>query len=445
MGSAVFRRHRDTSPTANESALKVAPVDVDLEIRRRIQDRGRITFAEFMELSLFWPDGGYYSTPDNIGHRGDFYTAPSAHPAFGALLCLQLLQMWRLLDCPSTFWVVEIGAGNGILCHDVVEYSSYLPEEFGESLRYLCLDRLAEPGAEDELLEGARRKADRFAAQEIPLRKIKGCVLSNELLDCFPVHRVTVVDGELKEVYLALEHGNLVEMLDSPSTTQLEEHLDFLGITLPEGFNAEINLAMEPWLRSVSSAMETGFLITVDYGHLAKDLYSRQLSRGTLTGFYKHTQIDNPYTRIGKQDITAQVDFTSLIESGKDHGLVPVGFSTQREFFECLGIQRSMTGLLSMGLRQRELEANRLGMLEIIRPGGMGEFKVLVQGKGVGKPSLWGYESSAEFETIQVDLPVPLLKPHHTPLLEGRYPHLSFEWEGLWPTEDEGTSGTGAS
>ena len=425
--------------------MKAAPVDVDLEIRRRIQGRGKITFAEFMELALYWPDGGYYSTPDNIGARGDFYTAPSAHPAFGALLCLQLFQMWRLLDCPSTFWVVEIGAGNGILCQDVLEYSSYLPDDFRESLRYLCLDRIAERGAEDGLPAGARSTVDRFATQGVPLRGMKGCFLSNELMDCFPVHRVTVVDGLLKEVYLALEQGNLVETVDFPSTTQLEGHLDSLAISLPEGFNAEINLAMKPWLHGVSSALERGFLLTVDYGHLAKDLYSQLRSRGTLTCYYKHTQSDKLYTRIGRQDITAQVDFTSLIESGKDHGLEPLGFSTQRAFLQSLGIQRSITRLQSMGLRQRELEANRLGMLEILKPGGMGEFKVLVQSKGVGKPSLWGYESSAEVETMQVDLPVPLLRRHHTPLLEGRYPHLSFEWEGLWPTEEEGIHGTGAS
>ena len=102
-------------------------MDVESEIWRRIREQGRITFAEFMELALFWPNGGYYSNPDNIGPKGDFYTSPSAHPAFGALVCVQVFQMWQLLDCPPTFWLVEMGAGGGLLCHDLVEYSAYLP------------------------------------------------------------------------------------------------------------------------------------------------------------------------------------------------------------------------------------------------------------------------------------------------------------------------------
>ena len=104
----------------------------ELEIRRRIEERDRITFAEFMELALFWPDGGYYSSPDNIGPRGDFYTAPGAHPVFGALVCLQTFQMWQLIGRPESFWLVEMGAGTGLLCHDVASYSPYISRDFAE-------------------------------------------------------------------------------------------------------------------------------------------------------------------------------------------------------------------------------------------------------------------------------------------------------------------------
>ena len=100
--------------------------DVEQEIQRRIGERGRITFAEFMDLALFWPRGGYYNSQDKIGPKGDFYTAPTAHPTLGALLCLQMYQMWQLLGRPSTFWLVEMGAGNGLLCHDILEYSTHL-------------------------------------------------------------------------------------------------------------------------------------------------------------------------------------------------------------------------------------------------------------------------------------------------------------------------------
>ena len=406
---------------------------VELEIRRRIGERGRITFAEFMELALFWPKGGYYTVPDNVGPKGDFYTAPSAHPSFGALICVQALQMWRLLECPATFWLVEMGGGAGILCHDVVEYSAHLPQEFRDSLRYLCLDRVPSPGVEDQLPGAARSRVDRLAAQGVPLHGIEGCFLSNELVDSFPVHRVMVKEGVLKEIYLTLEDGKLVEVLDSASTSALEERLDSLNVSLPEGFSAEINLAMCPWLAEVSSALERGFHLTIDYGRPATELYSQRRRRGTLTCFYRHTQTDSPYLRIGSQDITAQVDFTSFIEEGRGCGLEPLGFSTQRQFLQNLGLPQFMRRLMATGLKQREIEANRLGMLDIVRPGGMGEFKVLAQGKGVGSPVLWGFGPSQELETQLEGLAVPSLTPRHMPLLEGRYPNQVPEWEELWP------------
>ncbi len=404
-------------------------VHVEQEIRRRIEERGRITFAEFMELALYWPVGGYYSRRDNVGAGGDYYTSPSAHPAFGALLCLQVFQMWRLLDCPSPFWLVEMGAGDGLLCHDLISYSVHLPPEFRDSLRYLCLDRHPSPGVEGQSAAGSRSLVARLASRGVPLRGITGCCLSNELLDSFPVHRVVVQDATLKEIYVAVQDGQLTEVLDSPSTPALQARLESLELSLPDGFSAEINLALVPWMEELSAALDRGFLLTVDYGHPARELYSRQRRRGTFTCFYRHTQTDDPYRHIGEQDMTSQVDFTSLINAGISNGLDPVGFSIQREFLRNLGLFQFLDRLRNQGLKQREVEANRMAMLDIVRPAGMGDFKVLVQGKGVGAGSLWGYEPSPELEDALRGLPVPLLTPNHISLLEGRYPHLAAEWE----------------
>ena len=406
--------------------------DVESEIVRRIRKHGRITFAEFMELALFWPKGGYYVNPDNVGAEGDFYTAPGAHPAFGALLCVQVFQMWQLLDRPSPFWLVEMGAGSGLLCHDILGYAAHISPEFANSLRYLCLDRYSPPGVESRLTGEAGKRVERLAAQSIPLRGVDtGCFISNELVDSLPVHRVTMDAGGLKEIFVTLKDGKLVEVLDSPSTPALGERLDSLGISLTEGFSTEINLAMESWMEDVSSALERGFLLTIDYGHPATELYSPSRRRGTLTCFYRHTQTDNPYLRIGRQDITTQVDFTTMVNLGKTHGLETLSLNTQKEFLHSLGLRRFMARLPASGLRQREVEANRLGMLDIVRPGGMGEFKVLVQGKGVKSPLLWGVEPTRELEEMLDRLPLPLLTPLHMPLLEGRYPHLAFEWEEM--------------
>ena len=83
-------------------------MSADSEVRRRIQERGKITFAEFMEVALYWPDGGYYTSQEPIGAHGDYYTSPVVHPVFGALLSVQLFQMWQELGAPSPFTVLEL-------------------------------------------------------------------------------------------------------------------------------------------------------------------------------------------------------------------------------------------------------------------------------------------------------------------------------------------------
>ena len=413
--------------------------DVQEELNSRIAEKGKITFAEFMALALFWPKGGYYIRTSDSGPVEDFYTAPAAHPTFGALLCLQVYQMWLLLGQPSPFWLVEMGAGSGLLCHDLVRYSRHLPSGFGESLRYVCLDRNSYWGAEEPFRTS--HNVQRLAAASVPLRDITGCFLSNELVDSFPLHRVVLHKGRLQEIYVTLQHGQLMEVVGQPSTPELEQRLADLGITLPEGFCTEINLAMRPWIWDVAQAIDRGFVLTIDYGHHAQELYSPARSRGTLTSFYRHIQTGDPYKRIGQQDITALVDFTSLMDMGERCGLETLGLADQRSFLLNLGTQQYLQRLVEEGLRQRELESNRMAMLDIVRPGGLGDFKVLVQGKGVGRSPLWGLERCTKAQDLTFQLPVPLLTQHHLSLLQARYPHLSYQWEELWPGQEGDVTG----
>ena len=72
-------------------------MSAEFEVRRRIDERGKITFAEFMDIALYWPDGGYYTGQEPVGAQGDFYTSPAVHPSFGALLGGPLFQIWQYL------------------------------------------------------------------------------------------------------------------------------------------------------------------------------------------------------------------------------------------------------------------------------------------------------------------------------------------------------------
>ena len=400
------------------------------EIRRRIRDGGPITFAEFMDVALFWPDGGYYTGRDPVGASGDYYTSPMAHPAFGALLAVQLFQMWRLLGCPQPFTVVEQGAGNGRLCGDITGYADRLPDGFRDALRYLCLDLRPVPHAIQPPGGGRNPSVTPVAATGLPLRGVTGCFLSNEFLDVFPVHRVALAEGKLREILVALSGDELVEVLDEPSTPALAARLEDLDIELAEGQTVEINLGLEGWAEHLAAALDRGFVLSIDYGHRAEELYSAERRpRGSLTTFYRHVQTDSPLARVGRQDMTAQVDFTSVVNSGRRVGLEPVGFAWQGEFLQNLGLQRFQQQLPTLGLSPTEVRANRAGMVDLGRPGGLGDFKVLALGKNVGKPRLWGFESRAEPTPPLPDLPVPLLTPQHLSLAAGWTPRAEQEFE----------------
>ena len=417
------------------------------ELAHRLHTEGRITFARFMELALYWPCGGYYRGPSPTGAEGDFYTAPGAHPAFGALLCLQLYQMWRLLESPNPFWVVEAGAGSGLLCRDVVRFAHSLPNDFHRSLQYLCLDPSLRPGLCRKTMTGAltptlcpvllvtlKREHTTPGNQRTAPRRSRWLHCLQRTAGCLPGSRGRkprrAAFGGVRNPPRRL---SFVEEMDEPSTPALRRRLDSLGIELAEGQRAEVNLAMASWLCDAAQALKKGYVVTIDYGREAAELYSHERFRGTLTTFYRHTQTDNPYVRVGRQDMTSQVDFTTLKRLGEGYGLTNLGYLTQGRFLSNLGLRRWIARLPALGLTQPQRDANRMGMLQLIRPGGMGDFKVLVQAKGrpgcsdVGPSTLSGVgRSGATTGPAAADGPPRSVAPGAVSLLRhGR--------NGLWP------------
>ena len=411
------------------------------EIRRRIADDGPITLAEFMEVALYWPLGGYYAADNTVGGNepiggagGDYYTSPLVHPTFGALLAVQLFQMWEIMERPARFTVVEQGAGNGLLSRDIVSFAAGLPAGFSDSLQYVCIDRRVSRG-----LGTGVTNAHRVASTGLPVRPFQGCVLSNEYLDAFPVHQVVIEQGALKEVYVALDvnNGELMARTGRPSTTALAERFESLGLSLQEGQTAEINLGLDVWAEEAAAALERGFVVTFDYGRQAQELYSpKRRFNGTLTTFHQHLQTDAPLQRVGQQDITAQVDFTSAVSAGRGVGLEPLGYTTQRDFLYNLNLAHFLEHAGRHNGGQREVQANRTGILELVKPGGLGDFKVLVQGKNVGRQDLWGFESTPEAQKIVAGFSPPKLTESHLNLMRGRYPTSEMEFEPFWPTEE---------
>ena len=140
------------SYSGNEMAETTA---AERAIRRRIRQQGSITFAEFMQTALYHPVDGYYTSEKPFGAAGDYYTSPAVHPAFGALLAVQLYGMWQYMGKPSEFTVVEMGAGTGMLADDILAHAARLPDGFAASARYVAIDRYA-PADGNSALEWLR-------------------------------------------------------------------------------------------------------------------------------------------------------------------------------------------------------------------------------------------------------------------------------------------------
>ena len=73
-----------------------------------------------------------------------------------------------------------------------------------------------------------------------------------------------------------------------------------LGLSLPEGYRGEVNLAMGDWIGQVCRALDRGFVLTIDYGERARDLYSPENARGTLVCFNRHAIGSDPYRDLGR-------------------------------------------------------------------------------------------------------------------------------------------------
>ncbi|MDH4265535.1 MAG: SAM-dependent methyltransferase [Deltaproteobacteria bacterium] len=366
----------------------------------RIGHRGKIPFVEFMDLVLYHPQHGYYHSPrQKIGPEGDYYTSPNVHPIFGHLIARQLRQMWELLDRPSPFIATEMGAGKGLLCSDILEYcQSHLPDFF-KNLLYRLAEQSPSFIKEQKNLLAKFLTAGKVAwiPPHVLLRGEKpftGCLLSNELVDSFPVHIVYQGREDLQEIFVTHDGKTFQETMGSPSTPLLQEYFRSYACPLEEGQRAEANLKALEWMEGVSQALQRGFIMTIDYGYEAEELYHPARRQGTLLCYFRHTTSTNPYERLGYQDITTHVNFSALRRRGEIFGLRPLGCTEQYKFLAALGLLEDLEKGEKSSLHPSSPEflRNKLAMKSFLVPGGMGTlFKVFVQSKGLEEVNLLGF------------------------------------------------------
>jgi SAM-dependent MidA family methyltransferase len=180
------------------------------------------------------------------------------------------------------------------------------------------------------------------------------------------------------------QNGRFEECLKPLSIPALDQFLQRLNPTWSDGYRAEVNLLAMDWMGQVARRMDRGFVLTIDYGHTAQDLYGPERKDGTFLCYFQQQTNNDPFTRVGEQDMTTHVDFSSLASVGEMHGLQVTGFTNQMSFLMGLGVEDMIEKL------QPESPSFHAA-LHLLKPDGMGStFKVLIQHKGISPPELDG-------------------------------------------------------
>ncbi|MGA7668771.1 MAG: SAM-dependent methyltransferase [Nitrolancea sp.] len=364
------------------------------ELRAILEREGRITFAHFMRDALYHPEHGYYlNAAARPGPSGDFLTAPEADPIFGQTLTRQIAQFDELLGRPDPFTLVEYGAGSGTLalaildalsldCPALLERFRYQPVEINEARAAELRGRLEEAGYGEHL----------SMMNEKP---VEGCVLANEFLDALPVHRIERKNGKIRERYVVWRDGWFAEEPGPLSIEELARYLKEGDIELVDGQLAEINLGLSDWVAQVVGRLRRGYVLAIDYGYPAEKLYGPDYPQGTLRTYAQHAVGGDPFSAVGKQDLTAHVDFSALQRAAREQGLQLLGFTTQADFLGGTGIGELLVRTQQEpGMSYQEYVGVRSAVIRMIDPGAMGRFGVLILGRDVPASPLIGLSAS---------------------------------------------------
>jgi SAM-dependent MidA family methyltransferase len=307
------------------------------------------------------------------------------------VIAREIAAMWRSMACPADFTLVEVGAGHGRLACDIMDFLAEQQPDCYLATRLVLVEQepsLAE--AQATLLANHSDKLSWLAPDALKDFHFSGVLYSNELLDAMPVHRVLMTQQGLKEIYVTLADEQFEDLADLPSTPELETYLNQYGIPLHPGQEAEVSLAGLNWFETAATSLQQGFILTIDYGWPKAELYAPQRTLGTLLCYYRHTVEDNPYQRVGMQDITTHINFSALIERGEELGLKTLWLGEQSRFLMFAGIIEELEAIETSELSEKEKLQRRLTIKRLIMPeGGMGDtFRILVQSKGVEQADL---------------------------------------------------------
>lgn len=359
-------------------------------IAQHIRDHGPISFARFMDTALYHPEHGYYRQPGRKpGRSGDFITSPELHPFFGNTLARQVAETWDALGQPHHLVVREHGASSGGLAYDILVALHEKAPDVLDAIDYRLIDVNTHRMEEAIAAMAEVGFADKVHAEHPDaISPEAGLVIANEVADALPVHSFAVRKGAIREVLVGLDDsGDFVDIeadADPELLGTIENHLSKHHVTLPDHARFEFSPAAADWMQSIAANLTAGIAIVIDYGYDAATLYRDHRLEGTLRGYWQHTATDNPYIRVGEQDLTAHVDFSWLADTATSAGMLPLGLTTQGDYLTRLGLGEWLVDLQQQpDTAYEEYALAQHATMRLIDPAGLGRFGVLGLAKGL--------------------------------------------------------------
>jgi SAM-dependent MidA family methyltransferase len=351
-----------------------------------------IPFSRYMELALYAPGLGYYTAgARKFGVEGDFVTAPEISPMFARCFALQAVQVLDRIGGD----ILELGPGSGQFAADLfgeLKSLNKLPD------RYRLLEVSPDLRERQRSLIAARFPDDmgRFEWIDALPEKIRGMVIANEVLDVVPFDIVHRNRGDVLERGVIVTEAGFAWDDAALPMGELKRRAEAVVPPGDYDYTTEISLPAEALVRTISSSLEAGLAVFIDYGFSEREFYHPQRSGGTLRCHYRHRFHGDPFFMPGLQDITAHVDFTAMARAAEQGGSEVLGFTTQAYFLISCGL----AVLVSSGDPTATLSKLKAtsAVHRLISPSEMGElFKVFVFGKGVEEPIL-GLQSARHLQ-----------------------------------------------
>ncbi len=298
-----------------------------------------VSFSDFMQAALYHPTNGYYNQPHfQLGARGDFTTASELSPLYAACFAKPAIATFHALNARN---ILEIGAGSGqFACHlmRTLQTKAALPDHY-----YIYDVSMTLRRAQQQFLQA---HCPLFYHHFIWLDQLpddySGFVIANEVLDAMPVHCFEVGKEAIFERRVIVDTPFTWDI--APAEGLLRAYGESLQqqYDLPVGYIAEINIGLTHFFHQLTTACKEAVIIFADYGYGQREYYHPSRQGGTLTCYYQHTQNHDPFLHVGKQDITAFVDFTRVAEAAVAARWSLLGYTSQAAFLLDCGLVELM-------------------------------------------------------------------------------------------------------